>query len=348
LSQSQGVNRQIRLASHPTGLPTHADLPLSEGPVPGPGDGQMLLRTIYLSLDPYMRGRMGSARSYAKGVGFGDVMVGQTVSRVVESNLDGYAPGDFVLSFGGWQEYSLSDGRGARKLDPALAPLSTALGVLGMPGMTAYVGLFHIGRLEEGDEVVVSAASGAVGGVVGQIAKLKGCRVVGVAGAPEKCAYVTEELGFDACVSHKSDSMADELAAACPDGVDLYFENVGGKVFEAVLPLLNDFARVPVCGRIAAYNDTELPAGPNRIPMLMGMILVRRLTFRGFIVSDHPELQPDFLRDIAAWVRAGKVKYREDIVDGLENTVDAFLGLFRGANFGKLLIRVSDDPTRQA
>jgi len=346
--QSQ-INRQVKLAAHPVGLPTHADLPLSEAPVPVPGDGQMLLRTVYLSLDPYMRGRMGQARSYATGVELGQVMVGQTVSRVVESKVDGFAPGDFVLSFAGWQDYSLSDGRGVRKLDSALAPLSTALGVLGMPGMTAYVGLLHIGELKEGDAVVVSAASGAVGGVVGQIAKLKGCRVVGVAGAPEKCAYVTDELGFDECVSHHSPTLAEDLKKACPDGIDLYFENVGGKVFEAVLPLLNDFARIPVCGRIAAYNDTAAPPGPNMVPALMGMILVRRLMFRGFIVSDHyAALQSDFLRDMGAWVREGKVKYREDIVDGLENAVDAFLGLFQGANFGKLLIRVSEDPTRQA
>jgi NADPH-dependent curcumin reductase CurA len=339
------VNRQIRLAAHPVGLPQPSDLPLSEAPIPAPKDGQMLLRTIYLSLDPYMRGRIGRARSYAKGVEVGDVMVGQTVSQVVESNLEGYAPGDYVLSFAGWQEYSLSDGRAARKLDPALAPLSTALGILGMPGMTAYVGLLHIGALKDGDAVVVSAASGAVGAAVGQIAKVKGHRVVGVAGAPEKCAYVTSELGFDACVSHLSPTLADDLKAACPEGVDVYFENVGGKVFDAVLPLLNDFARVPVCGRIAAYNDTGPPEGPNMVAPLMGQILVRRLTFRGFIVSDHPDLQPAFLRDMAGWIREGRIKYREDIVDGLENAVQTWLGLFSGANFGKLLIRVSDDPT---
>jgi hypothetical protein len=340
------MNRQIRLAAHPVGLPAPSDLPLSEAPVPVPGKGQMLLRTVYLSLDPYMRGRIGRARSYAKGVELGEVMVGQTVSRVVESNLEGYAPGDHVLSFGGWQDYSISDGRAARKLDPALAPVSTALGILGMPGMTAYVGLLHIGRLKDGDAVVVSAASGAVGAAVGQIAKLKGHRVVGVAGAPEKCTYVKDELGFDACVSHLSPTLAEDLKAACPDGVDVYFENVGGKVFEAVLPLLNDFARVPVCGRIAAYNDTGPPPGPNMVPALMGQVLVRRLTFRGFIVSDHGDLQPEFLREMGPWVREGRIKYREDIVDGLENAVETWLGLFRGANFGKLLIRVSDDSTR--
>jgi len=341
-----GTNRQIRLVAHPVGLPTAADLELVEAPVPEPGEGQMLCRTIYLSLDPYMRGRMNPGPSYAQSVDLGGVMVGQTVSQVVESRIDGFEPGDFVLTRNGWQEYALSDGAGVRTLDPDLAPLSTALGVLGMPGMTAYVGLLHIGELREGESVVVSAASGAVGGIVGQIAKLKGCPVVGIAGAKEKCEYVTSELGFDACVSHYSDTLREELAAACPNGVDVYFENVGGKVFEAVLPLLNNFARVPVCGRIATYNDTEPPPGPNRVPQLMGLTLVRRLTFRGFLVFDHGELEPEFLREVGAWVRTGRIRYREDVVVGLENAVGAFLGLFTGANFGKLLVRVSDDPTR--
>jgi len=319
---------------------------MSSEPVPTPGDGQMLTRTIYLSLDPYMRGRMNPGPSYAKGVELGGVMVARTVSQVVESNVDGFAAGDFVLDTNGWQEFGLSDGRGVRKLDPAHAPISTAVGVLGMPGMTAYVGLLHVGELKEGDVVVVSAASGAVGAVVGQIARIKGSRVVGIAGAAEKCDYVVEELGFDACVSHKSATLPEDLAAACPDGVDLYFENVGGKVLEAVLPLLNNFARVPVCGRIATYNASEPPPGPNQVPRLMGLTLVRRLMFRGFIVFDHVDLEQDFLRDVSAWVRSGELRYKEDIVDGIENSVDAFLGLFSGGNFGKLLVRVSEDPTR--
>lgn len=340
------TNRQIRLAARPEGLPTPDDFSMTERPVPQPGDGQMLCRTVYLSLDPYMRGRMNEGPSYAKGVDLGGIMVGHTVSQIVESNVEGFEAGEFALTSNGWQEYALSDGRGVRKLDPADAPISTALGVLGMPGMTAYVGLLHHGRLTEGDSVVVSAASGAVGGVVGQIARIKGCHVVGVAGAQEKCDYVVDELGFDACVSHRSDTLAEDLAAACPDGVDVYFENVGGKVFEAVLPLLNDFARIPVCGRIATYNDTEPPPGPNRVPALMGLTLVRRLTFRGFLVFDHVDLEPAFLRDVGAWVRSGELRYKEDVVEGLENAVEAFLGLFSGSNFGKLLVRVGDDPTR--
>ena len=306
----------------------------------------MLCQTVYLSLDPYMRGRMNAGPSYAKGVAVGEVMTAGTVSRVAESKLDRFAVGDFVLTGNGWQDYALSDGRGVRKLDPAEAPISTAVGVLGMPGHTAYVGLLDIGKPKASETVVVSAASGAVGAVAGQIARIKGCRVVGVAGAKEKCDYVIDELGFDACVSHQSENLAANLKAACPDGIDVYFENVGGKVFDAVLPLLNTFARVPVCGRIANYNLTGPPPGPDQTARLMGLVLVRRLTLRGFIVFDHVDRMPDFLRDVGAWIRNGELKYREDIVEGLENAVTAFQGLFQGRNFGKLLVRVSDDPTR--
>ena len=340
------TNRRIELAAHPHGFPQDSDFRLHEGPIPRPGNGQMLCRTIYLSLDPYMRGRMNPGLSYAKGVTLGDVMEGGTVSRVVESKLVDYAAGDLVLTANGWQDYALSDGTGVRTLDPADAPISTAVGVLGMPGHTAYVGLLDHGRPKPGETVVVSAASGAVGAVVGQIAKIKGCRVVGVAGAQEKCDYVTNELGFNACLSRHRDDLPDALAAACPDGIDVYFENVGGKVFEAVLPCLNTFARVPVCGRIANYNDTEPPPGPNVVPKLMSLTLVRRITFRGFIIHDHRDRVPDFLRDVGGWIRSGELRYREDIVDGLEHAVSAFQGLLQGKNFGKLLVRVSDDPTR--
>ena len=340
------VNRQIQLAAHPNGFPKDTDFRMVEGPVPSPDAGQMLCQTVYLSLDPYMRGRMNARLSYAKGVAVGEVMTAGTVSRVTESKLDGFAVGDFVLTGNGWQDYALSDGRGVRKLDPAEAPISTAVGVLGMPGHTAYVGLLDIGKPKASETVVVSAASGAVGAVVGQIARIKGCRVVGVAGAKEKCAYVIDELGFDACVSHQSDNLGANLEAACPDGIDVYFENVGGKVFDAVLPLLNTFARVPVCGRIANYNLTGPPPGTDQTARLMGRVLVRRLTLRGFIVFDHVDRMPDFLRDVGAWIRSGELKYREDIVEGLENAVTAFQGLFQGRNFGKLLVRVSDGPTR--
>ncbi len=344
------VNRQVLLSARPEGFPKDTDFELVESPVPRPGPGQMLCRTVYLSLDPYMRGRMNAGASYAKGVELGEVMGAGTVSQVVESNLEGFTAGDLVLSENGWQDYVLSngvlsDGRRMRTLQPDLAPISTALGVLGMPGHTAYVGLLDIGSPKPGETVVVSAASGAVGSVVGQIARIKGCRVVGVAGAKEKCDYVVDELGFDACVSHRSDTLRDDLKAACPDGADVYFENVGGEVFEAVLPRLNLFSRVPVCGRIANYNLTELPAGPDQTPALMGLVLVRRITIRGFIVFDHLDREPDFLRDVSAWIRSGTLTYREDIVEGLENAVSAFQGLLQGKNFGKLLVRVSPDPT---
>ena len=345
MTQMTTTNRQIQLAAHPNGFPTDTNFQMVEGPVPSPAAGQMLCQTVYRSLDPYMRGRMNAGASYAKGVAVGEVMTAGTVSRVVESKLEGYAAGDLVLNGNGWQDYALSDGSGVRRLDPAEAPISTAVGVLGMPGHTAYVGLLDIGKPKAGETVVVSAASGAVGSVVGQIARIKGCRVVGVAGAKEKCDYVVDELGFDACVSHKSDELTAHLKTACPDGIDVYFENVGGKVFDAVLPLLNPFARVPICGRIASYNLTGPPPGPDQTAKLMGLVLVRRLMIRGFIVFDHAERIPDFLRDVSAWIRSGELKYREDVVEGLENAVSAFQGLLQGRNFGKLLVRVSDDPT---
>ena len=340
------INRQVLLAARPVGFPKETDFRFIELPLPRPNAGQMLCRTIYLSLDPYMRGRMNSGLSYVKGLNVGDVMVGETVSRVEESNIDGFDIGDCVLTWNGWQDYALSDGRGVRKLDPSSVPLSTALGVLGMPGLTAYVGLLDIGRPAAGETVVVSAASGAVGAVVGQIARKKGCRVVGIAGAPEKCEYVVSKLGFDTCVSHRSPSLHEELDSACPGGIDVYFENVGGKVFDAVVPLLNPFARVPVCGRIASYNQTAPPLGPDHVSKLMGRVLIRRLTLRGFIVFDHKDREADFQREVGAWVRDGSLKYREDIVDGLEHAVRAFRGLMHGKNFGKLLVRVSGDPTR--
>ena len=340
------TNHQIRLAAHPVGFPSTNDFDAAEEPIPVPGEGQMLCRTIYLSLDPYMRGRMNQGPSYAPGVQIGETMGGGTVSQVVESRLGGYQTGDFVLTANGWQEYALSDGVGVRKLDPEAAPISTALGVLGMPGHTAFCGLLDLGKPKPGETVVVSAASGAVGAVVGQIAKIQGCRVVGIAGAQKKCDYVTSELGFDACVSHRVDDLPKTLGDACPDGIDVYFENVGGKVFEAVLPLLNTFSRVPICGRIANYNDTGPSEAPNLVPKLMGLTLVRRITLRGFIIFDHRDREPDFLRDVSAWIRDGSLKYREDIVDGLENAVSAFQGLLRGENFGKLLVRVTKDPTR--
>jgi NADPH-dependent curcumin reductase CurA len=290
---------------------------------------------------------MNAGASYAQPVEVGEVMEGSAVCAVVTSNLPRYKAGDIVVASTGWQEYSLSDGEGVQKVDVALGPISYALGVLGMPGLTAYTGLLNIGKPQPGETLVVAAASGAVGSVVGQIAKVKGCRVIGIAGGEQKCRFVHEELGFDGCLDHRQPNLAERLQAACPNGIDIYFENVGGAVFDAVLPLLNNFARIPVCGLIAHYNATELPAGPDRVPLLMRNVLAKRLTFRGFIVFDYSSQFRDFITDMSGWLREGRVKYREDITDGLENTPRDLIGLLKGENFGKKLIRVSPDPTRQ-
>ena len=330
------VNRQILLKSRPEGTPTLGNFELVQAPLPQPADGEVLMRTRYLSLDPYMRGRMSAAKSYAKPVGVGEPMVGGTVGEIVASHHAKFAVGDVVAGFGGWQDYALSNGAGLRKLDPAAGPVSTALGVLGMPGLTAYAGLAEIGQPKPGETVVVAAASGAVGSVVGQIARIKGCRAVGIAGGPNKCRYVVDELGFDACIDHRAADLAHQIEAACPKGIDVYFENVGGAVQQTVWPLLNDFARIPVCGLIAQYNLTTPLPGPD-----MFSVLRKRLTVRGFIVSDFAARQADFLREASEWVRSGKLKYREDVVDGLENAPTAFLGMLQGKNFGKMLVKVA-------
>lgn len=327
MSPSQ-QNRRFLLASRPHGEPTAANFRLDTVPVPQPGAGQLLLRTVYLSLDPYMRGRMSDAPSYAPPVEIGQVMVGGTVSRVEASHHPDFSVGDWVLGYDGWQDYALSDGNGLRNLGPHLSHPSRLLGVLGMPGFTAYMGLLDIGQPQAGETLVVAAASGAVGSVVGQIGKLKGCRVVGVAGGAEKCRYVVEELGFDACIDHRAPDFADQLAAACPQGIDIYYENVGGAVFDAVLPLLNAKARIPVCGIIAHYNATGLPAGPDRLPLLEGLILRKRIRMQGFIIfDDYGSRFDEFLQQMSSWVEQGKIKFREDIVDGLEQAPQAFIGL---------------------
>jgi NADPH-dependent curcumin reductase len=317
-------------------MPDFGNFELVERPVPEPGEGEVLMRTRYLSLDPYMRGRMSDAKSYAKPVDVGAPMVGGTISEITSSRNAEFAVGDIVLGRGGWQDYAISDGSGLRKLDPAAAPVTTALGVLGMPGLTAYTGLLDIGRPTPGETVVVAAASGAVGSAVGQIARIKGCRGIGIAGGPDKCRYVVEELGFDDCIDHHAAGFARQLEAACPAGIDVYFENVGGAVQQAVWPLLNDFARIPVCGLIAQYNAGALTPGPD-----MFSVLRKRLTVRGFIVTDFTAREPDFLREAGEWVRTGRLKYREDVVEGLENAPVAFLGLLQGKNFGKLVIKVA-------
>jgi NADPH-dependent curcumin reductase len=337
------VNRRILLDSRPKGAPNAENFRLDERDIVLPAAGQVLTQTLYLSLDPYMRGRMSDAPSYAAPVALGDVMVGGTVSRVIASENDGFTVNDLVLGFAGWQQYQLSDGTGLTKLDPALAAPALALGVLGMPGFTGYMGLLDIGQPKAGETVVVAAASGAVGSVVGQIAKIKGCRAVGVAGGADKCRYVVEELGFDVCIDHRAADLPAQLAAACPKGIDVYFESVGGAVFDAVMPLLNAKARIPVCGMIAAYNATSLPPGPDRLGLLMGMILRKRIKMQGFIIfDDYGPRFGEFTKQMSVWVKEGKIKHREDIVDGLGNAPQAFIGLLEGKNFGKLIVNVAE------
>ena len=309
--------------------------------VPQPDAGQVLLRTLYLSLDPYMRGRMSDSPSYAAPVAIGDVMVGATVSRVQASGNPSFEVGDLVQGYSGWQDYCVSDGKGLARLERNDPHPARALGVLGMPGFTAYMGLLDIGSPVAGETVVVAAASGAVGSVVGQIAKIKGCNMVGIAGGAEKCRYVVDELGFDHCVDHHSPHFAQQLAVACPKGIDVYFESVGGAVFDAVLPLLNTRARVPLCGLIAMYNDTDAPHGPDRRSQLIGTLLRKRIRMQGFIIfDDYGPRYPEFLAAMRPWVQDGKVKAREDIILGLENAPGAFIGLLQGNNFGKLVIQL--------
>ena len=334
--------KRVVLASRPHGEPGPSNFRMEDFAVPKPGEGEVLLRTIWLSLDPYMRGRMNDGPSYAAPVPVDGVMEGGTVCEVIASNNPGFAKGDIVLAHAGWQTHAISDGKGLRKLDPKLAPISTAVGILGMPGMTAYTGLLAIGNPQAGETVVVAAASGAVGSAVGQIAKIKGARAIGIAGGADKCRYVKEELGFDECLDHRDPDFPAKLKAACPGGIDVYFENVGGAVWQAVLPLLNKFARVPVCGLVAHYNDHGTTDGPDKLPATMGAVLAKSLTLRGFIMADFMESQmTDFLAEASGWVADGKVQWREDMVDGLDAAPEAFIGMLEGKNFGKLIIKVA-------
>jgi NADPH-dependent curcumin reductase len=330
-------NLQVLLAARPTGWVKESDFTIVDGDVPQPGQGQLLLKNIWLSLDPYMRGRMDDSKSYAASVALGAVMVGGTVSVVVESNNPQFRAGDHVVGNLGWQQYAVSDGTGLQRVDPNLVPLSAYLGAVGMPGVTAWYGLLEIGQPKAGETVVVSAASGAVGSVVGQIAKMRDCRVVGIAGGREKCDYVVHELGFDACVDYKTGDLHEALKAATPKGVDVYFDNVGGPVLDTVLRRLNAFARIPLCGLISGYNATE-PYGLRNIRSL----LVNRVRLQGFIVSDHLPRWPEALQQLGGWVAQGKLRYRETVATGLEAAPKAFIGMLRGENFGKQLVRIAD------
>lgn len=344
MTSTRLINRRVVLNSRPVGAPNADNFRIETEDVPEPSAGQVLLRVQYLSLDPYMRGRMSDAASYADPVAVGGLMIGSTVARVQASQHPKYQVGDLVLSYSGWQDYELSDGTGLTKLDASMTQPSLTLGALGMPGFTAYMGLLDIGKPVEGETVVVAAASGAVGSVVGQIAKLKGCYVVGIAGGAEKCRYVVETLGFDACIDHRSADFPQQLRTACAKGIDVYFENVGGAVFDAVLPLLNAHARVPLCGLIASYNATSVPQGPDRLGLLTRTLLTKRIKMQGFIIfDDYGPRYNEFVVPMMSWLKTGQIKFREDMVDGLENAPQAFMGLLEGKNFGKLVIRVAND-----
>lgn len=336
-------NQRVVLASRPSGAPTLENFRLENAPVRDLNDGEVLVKTLYLSLDPYMRMRMSDTDSYAEPVQIGEVMFGGTVGRILASRRKGFSEGDLVTGYTGWQSLAVTDDPTLTRLPSKMAQPSLALSLLGMPGFTAYYGLLNIGKPASGNTVVVAAATGAVGSVVGQIAKLKGCRAVGIVGGADKCAYAVDKLGFDACVDHRSPNFASELKAACPDGIDVYFENVGGEVLRAVLPLLKDFARMPLCGVIAWYNGDQSEK-PVLAAEVLSALLVKRVQMEGFVIIDqYPEHHASFVRDMQGWLADGKMKIREDIVDGIENAPEAFIGLLNGKNFGKLVVRVARD-----
>jgi NADPH-dependent curcumin reductase CurA len=335
------THRRVVLARRPPGEPSEDDFRIEEVPVPTPGSRELLVRVIYLSLDPYMRGRMREGPSYAAPAQIDQVMPGGTVGEVVVANHPDFRVGDIVEDRLGWQEYAIAAGPAVRKIDPALAPISTANGVLGMPGMTAYFGLLHVAGPKAGETVVVSAASGAVGQIVGQLAKIGGCRAVGIAGGAKKCAFVKDTLGFDACLDYKAErDLPAVVKAACPAGVDVYFDNVGGAVSDAVFLNLNFWARVALCGSISQYNAASPQVGPR----LLGLFVGRRVSMRGFIVSDFSTQYAPAMRQMGEWVRSGRIKYKEDIVEGIARAPRAFIGLLRGENFGKLQVKLGPEP----
>jgi NADPH-dependent curcumin reductase CurA len=334
MSEPASINRQILLVSRPQGAASVDNFKLVETPLTPLADGQLRVRNHYLSLDPYMRGRMDEAKSYAASQPLNEVMIGGTVGEVVESKNAKFAVGDKVVGTYGWQEFGTSDGKGLRKVDDTHIPLSAYLGPVGMPGVTAWLGLNRIIEPKAGETVLVSAASGAVGSVVGQLAKAAGCRAVGIAGGADKCRYVTETLGFDACIDYKAGNLYDDLKAALPNGVDGYFENVGGEVLDAVLPRMNAFGRIALCGMIAGYDGSSTPL------MKPSLLLTQRLKVQGFIVSESPEVWPEALTQLGGLVAQKKLLYRESIAQGLENAPEAFLGLLKGKNFGKQLVKL--------
>ena len=333
------TNRKFTLASRPVGMPKPSDFKLVEEPVKMPGDGEMVVRSLFISVDPYMRGRMNDVKSYAAPVAIGGTMVGGVVGQVVESKNPKFKPGDIVQGEFGWQEYAVSDGKGIRKIDPSIAPISTAIGVLGMPGLTAYFGLLEIGMPKAGETVVISGAAGAVGMVVGQIAKIKGCRVVGIAGSDDKVRYLIDELGFDGAFNYKTTkNYVEKLKELCPQGIDVYFDNVGGTITDAVIPLLNVKARMSICGQISQYNLEKPETGPR---WLWAMI-VKQARVEGFLVFQFFDKFAPAAAEMAGWIKEGKLKFREDIVDGFENLPQAFIGMLEGDNTGKRLVKVAE------
>lgn len=335
-------NQHLLLTRRPSGEPVEGDFALVDAAMPTPGEGQVLLRNLYLSIDPYLRGRMkAGGNGYSEAFPLDEPVVGATLAEVVESRVDGFRPGDRVVSATGWRRFALSDGSDLRRVPTDLATPTHALGALGMTGFTAWYGLTAIGRPAAGETVVVSAASGAVGAVVGQVAAIKGCRVVGIVGGPEKVRYLTDELGFAAAIDHRAPDLAGRLAAAVPDGIDIYFENVGGAVFDAVWPHMNVHARVPVCGLVAGYNATEAPAGPDRLPGVAMDLITKRILMQGFLNGEHAEKHfAAFEAEVGEWLKVGKLHAREDVLDGLEQAPEALRRVLSGRNFGKMLVRV--------
>src|SRR5271166_3353994 len=336
-SQRPTVTRQFQLAARPVGMPKESDFKLVEAPLASPAQGQVLVKTTYLSVDPYMRGRITGVRTYADPVNVGDTMVGGTVGQVIESRDPSLQPGDFVVGYWGWQDHAVAPAAAMQKLNPQLAPVSTALGVLGMPGMTAYFGFLEICKPQPGEVVVVSGGAGAVGSLVGQIAKIKGCHVVGIAGADDKIDWMTKELGFDAAFNYKTTSdYFGKLKELCPKGIDCYFDNVGGAITDAVFPLMNTYGRISICGQISQYNADKPEPGPR----LLGLVLVKQLKVEGFIVFRWQNRYQEGIAQMAQWLGEGKLKHREEIVNGFENTAKAFIGMLKGDNTGKMLVKV--------
>lgn len=332
------MQKQIILKKRPTGTPTHDDFDILKVPIGKPKAGELLIKTVYISVDPYLRGRMNDAKSYIAPFGLNEVISSGVIGQVIESQSTFFTKGDIVLGSLGWQEYSIAKEKTIRKIDDTLAPTTSYLSVLGMTGLTAYFGLLDIGKPKEGETVVVSGAAGAVGSVVGQIAKIKGTRVVGIAGSDEKVKFLIEELGFDAAINYKTQNVAAALKEACPNGIDIYFENVGGEISDAIFPLLNNFARIPVCGAISSYNNQEVDQGPR----VQGYLIKTSSLMQGFTIGNYSSRYREGMADLSTWLSEGKLKYEETITEGLDHTIDAFLDLFEGSNLGKSLVKVSE------